>query len=241
MCPDNSEMYAKYFDTVYADSNLMTKAHYEKTAKEYDELYQNILPENEDSNILDIGCGTGHFLYYLEKKGYKNNFGIDISRQQIKFCKENITKKVKNIDAFEFLDRKENRYDVIAAHDLLEHIPKNESIKLMKLVYHSLSSQGCFIVRVPNMSNPFSSDSRYRDFTHELGYTEKSLAQALKVSGFKKIEIFSSRTKTRSLKNKVRYLLVAILHRIIRFLLYIQDYSVPNNLGKNLIAICKKQ
>ncbi|MCF8050013.1 MAG: hypothetical protein K9L59_02165 [Desulfobacterales bacterium] len=44
----------------------------------------------------------------------------------------------------------------------------------------------------------------------------------------------------KSAKRRVRRQMVNALHRIIRFLYYIQDFSVPDQLGKNLIAICCK-
>jgi hypothetical protein len=128
----------------------------------------------------------------------------------------------------------------MSAHDLLEHIPKEKTLAFLDLVYQSLNKNGILIARVPNMSNPFSLDSRFRDFSHETGFTEKSLYQVLARAGFKEIEISSTRIHVHSFRNRIRRMLVHALFAVIRFLYYIQDFSVPMNLGKNLIAICKK-
>jgi len=40
------------------------------------------LPENSDTSILDVGCGPGYFLKFLESLGYVNLHGIDIHSQK---------------------------------------------------------------------------------------------------------------------------------------------------------------
>lgn len=237
---DNQRIYDEYFESGFKYSNILDKGEYENAYGEYDMLYGKVLPDSKDARILDVGCGTGHFLYYLNKKGYQDFLGIDISPQQVEFCKKNISEKVKLADAFRFLQDKEGVYDMVVAHDVLEHILKEKTFAFLDLAYQSLNDNGVFIVRVPNMSNPFSLDSRYRDFTHETGFTEKNLYQILWIAGFRNIQISSTKIRICSFRNRVRSLLVDLLHSWIRFLYYIQDFSVPNNLGKNLIVICRK-
>jgi len=237
---DNRKIYDEYFESGFKYTNILTKKGYENACFEYDTVYGKVLPDDKKAEVLDVGCGTGHFLYYLNKKGYKNFLGLDISPQQVEFCKKNISENVKLADAFEFLKDKEGIYAVIAAHDILEHVPKDKTLSFVRLIYESLKNEGVFILRVPNMSNPFSLDSRYRDFTHETGFTEKNLYQILWIAGFRDIQISSTKIQIRSFRSRVRCLLVDLVHRLIKFLYYIQDFSVPKHLGKNLIVICKK-
>jgi cyclopropane fatty-acyl-phospholipid synthase-like methyltransferase len=192
------------------------------------------------NSILDIGCGTGHFLYYLKAKGIENFVGVDISDQQVEFCKNNITEKVMQADIFKFMKDKKNAYNFIIANDFMEHLKNDRIYEFLELVYQSLEKEGIFSLRVPNMSNPFSIDSRYRDFTHLAGYTEKSIFQLLCSVGFKDIQITSTNSKIKSLKSLIRRVLVILLHQFIKFLYYIQDYTVPKHLGKNLIVFCHK-
>lgn len=236
----SSKLYDKYLLSTYSKSNQLDANEYKNSSNEYDTYYSRILPSNKESKILDIGCGTGHFLHYIEKKGYKNFLGIDISPEQIAYSKEKISSKVIQADIMDYLSNSHNLYDVIAAHDFLEHVKNEIVFEFLELVYDSLNINGVFMIKVPNMSNPFSIDSRYRDFTHLSGFTEKSLYQILYSVGFKKIEIFSSKIFISSWKTIIRRFIVRILHKFIKFLFYIQDYSTPQNLGKNLIAISKK-
>ncbi len=236
----DNKMYEEYFDSVYKHSNIFSRREYENISKECNYYYGTYLPSDKEAPILDVGCGGGHFLYFLKKKGYTNYLGIDISTQQIDFCRNNITEKVAHTDAFQFLKDNKETYAIIITHDVLEHIIKENTYSFLKLLFDSLVENGLLFLRVPNMSNPFSLDSRYKDFTHETGFTEKSLYQVLRDVGFIDIRLTSSTIRVVSLKNRFRYLLVAVYLKIIRFLYYIQDFSVPEQLGKNLIAICRK-
>jgi len=238
----NKELFDEYLSSSFKQANILTKEQYEKASDSFEVSYGKLLPEDKGAAILDVGCGTGHFLYYLKKKGYKNFLGIDISPQQIEFCKENISEKVKLANGLEFLKDKNRIYDVVAAHDLLEHMPKEKILFFVDVVYNSLKKEGIFIVRVPNMSNPFSLDSRHSDFTHEIGFTAKSLYQVLWSGGFRDIRILPPKIiSVHSFRNFVRRILVNILHKFIRFLYYIQDFTMPQNLDKNLVAVSTKK
>ena len=236
-----NKLYEKYFESIYTRSNNLSIDEYENASKDYERLYGKFLDSKDKDKVLDIGCGAGHFLYYLKTKKVINFIGIDISAQQVEFCKANITKRVIQADIFEFLRKDKSVYKLIVANDLLEHIKNDKINEFLNLVFKSLSDQGTLVLRVPNMSNPFSLDSRYRDFTHSTGFTEKSLFHILFSIGFKDIQITSTEISVKSFRSFIRKIFVSLLHRFIKFLYYIQDFSVPNNLGKNLIVNCKKR
>ena len=80
-----------YFKSIFEDSNPLTRSQFEESCLRFENEIGRFLPENLNDKILDIGCGCGHFLYYLNNKGYTNFSGIDISAQQVKYCEENIT------------------------------------------------------------------------------------------------------------------------------------------------------
>src|SRR5262245_55890889 len=111
-----------YLESSYKHGNILNKEQFEKAAEEYKRVYQGIVPDDKKAYILDFGCGTGDFLYYLKKEGYENFFGVDASRQQIEYCRANISDKAEAVDGFKFLQNKPQTYDFIIAHDVLEHI-----------------------------------------------------------------------------------------------------------------------
>lgn len=114
-------------------------------------LVEYLLRYKSKGALLEIGCAEGYFLKYAEK--YFKTTGIDISRYAIKNAKLNAKKsklKVLNVekDLYKFI--KKEKFDVIVALDILEHLKNPE--KIIKLIYKSLNKNGIFIFRVPNKS-----------------------------------------------------------------------------------------
>ena len=235
-----SECFAEYFESVFANSNTLDTAEFEKRSGEFDLQFGRFLPQDRNAKILDIGSGAGHFLYYLAQKGYSDYMGIDISPDQVGFCKENVYKHVLLADAFEFLDGTADSYDFIAAIDVIEHIPKEKVIDFLVLVKSRLKSHGAVLLMMPNMSNPFSQDSRYRDFTHECGFTEKSIYQVLYVAGYRDISIHPAKLAATGTKGFLCKVFVSFFHYLIRKMYWYQGFASPTILSSRLIAVAGK-
>jgi 2-polyprenyl-3-methyl-5-hydroxy-6-metoxy-1,4-benzoquinol methylase len=60
---------------------------YLKIIKEYN-VCKFLLPLNKNLHILDFGCGSGENLLSLKKRGFKNLYGYDITKDLIKHEKE---------------------------------------------------------------------------------------------------------------------------------------------------------
>lgn len=237
----NKTHFRNYFESIYRQSNTFTQKEYEKSASIFDLDFGNFLPLDKSSKILDIGCGAGHFLNFLKDKEYTNYFGIDISQSQIEFCKNFITSCCKTADAFEFLKNKKNVYSIISAYDVLEHIPKKIVIKFLETIYSALTAEGSLFLKLPNMSNPFALNNRYRDFTHECGFTETSIYQVLYLSGFSKIIIKSPKISFKPVENIISKLILSLLYSLIKKLFWYQGFVAPKILSSRLVVIAKKQ
>lgn len=229
-------LFKEYFDSIFGHSNIFSKKEYEEHFLDYEINYERFLPEDKNAKILDIGCGTGHFLYFLNKKSYKNFQGIDIAPQQIDFCRKNISQHAEIADAFEFLTDKTDLYDTITASDLLEHIPKNRTIEFLILVNKALKDKGIFIMKTPNLGNPFAIRLRYVDFTHEVGFTEKSLYQVFWSAGFRNIQILPLQQRSFTRKG-----LVSIIHFFLRKLFWYQGFVAPKILSPLLVGVAKNE
>src|SRR5258706_4202607 len=153
-------------------------------------LSQFIESFSKSSNIVDIGCGLGHALYFFNKLGYKNTLGIDISQENINLLHKKRF-NVKKEDAFNFLKKNQNSFDIITLFDLIEHFSKNEGILLLTLARKSLKKNGIVIVETFNASHPFSSRFYSDDITHETGFTPSSIKTLFNLSGFKEKKIFT--------------------------------------------------
>jgi cyclopropane fatty-acyl-phospholipid synthase-like methyltransferase len=242
MTVKRKNLFDEYFSSIFSHSNVFSPQEYENSFSQFRLNYDRFIPSSTGAKILDIGCGTGHFLYYLEKKGYTDFLGIDISPQQIDFCRKNVTKSVEQADAFEFLTEKKNTYDAIVANDLLEHIPKEETVKFLKLVNAALKDKGVFLMRTPNMGNPFAVYSRHKDFTHEVGFTDRSLYQVFWTAGFRDIQVLAyTNYSTRTFKRSIETRLARITHFVLAKLFQIQGFVAPQILTPLLLGVARNE
>jgi 2-polyprenyl-3-methyl-5-hydroxy-6-metoxy-1,4-benzoquinol methylase len=234
-----TELYDKYHEH-FLQMNRSKEEEFESVASSYSAWYQKFLPRDKNARILDIGCGMGHFLYFVKKQGYLNYWGIDISAAQVQFVRENITDRVAVADVFDYLET-HGAFNLISANDILEHIPKAKTLDLLSSIYDSLERNGLLFVKTPNMSNPFSLRFRYIDYTHEVAFTEESLRQVLNAVGFYEIQVMGASYVIRSFKSWIGKLGQHGTHKIVELMLKMQGYSSPNIIDSHIIAICTKK
>jgi 2-polyprenyl-3-methyl-5-hydroxy-6-metoxy-1,4-benzoquinol methylase len=214
------------------------QVYYDKTADEYHSMYEDYMPVNKDSRILDIGCGKGYFLYYLCKRGYSNFLGIDADPSSIEHSQKYITNKCELIYAEEYLSDKSDVFDLVVMNEVLEHIPKKEIIPLLKKIRRSLIAGGILICYVPNMENPFSSYTRYHDFTHTIGFTQNSLRMVMNASGFSKTEVKVPERAKKSFKQNIKSGLRQIVKKILILLFEYPPHGIIHT--SRIFSVAKK-
>lgn len=93
-------------------------------------------------SILDIGCGTGDFLFRAKEEGWKV-FGFEPNE------KAKAISKSKNINLIDDLDSyQKHSFDVITMWHVLEHVPDLD--KQIKQIKTLLKPDGLLIIAVPN-------------------------------------------------------------------------------------------
>jgi len=68
---------------------------------------------NKDSLIFDAGCGTGLVGMELQKFGYKNFHGADLSQKLLDTVPKNLYQKLIKVDLNKPIDVKDNFYDAV--------------------------------------------------------------------------------------------------------------------------------
>ena len=102
----------------------------------------------KESKILDIGCSGGALIKKLEKIGYTNCTGVDISEKAIKLCKSRGIKNCYLMDGGKISFNE--KFDFIIASDVLEHIKDDKkAVQTWKKV---LAKNGRIICFVPAFS-----------------------------------------------------------------------------------------
>jgi 2-polyprenyl-3-methyl-5-hydroxy-6-metoxy-1,4-benzoquinol methylase len=236
---DRSKLFEGYQQSVFSAGNTFSEREYAMMSEFYSANYGPFLPAKKDTRILDVGCGAGHFLYFLKAHGYTSMTGIDLSPELVELCRQKIWPDVVKVEAAEYLRKFPAGFEVISANDIVEHIPKGQIIDFLSACRGGLAPQGFLVIKVPNMSNPFAMDLRYRDFTHEAGYTESSLHQVLYLAGFKKISIVGSVHPGKGLKAGIHRIAEKVLHSLVRRSMMEMNYTVPSSFSKLIIAVAQ--
>lgn len=101
---------------------------------------------NKDPKIVDLGCGGGDFLPYLDSKRV---IGIDIYKQNLmaakKFSKDEKCEFI--CGNIEKLPLKKESVDIITCISVIEHMEKLDN--LIKNVFESLIKNGIFVCGYP--------------------------------------------------------------------------------------------
>ena len=234
--------YKKYISTHFKRSHAGTKEEFELFRRYFQKNHKRFLPSDKNAKILDIGCGMGHFLYFLQQEAYCNVLGVDLSEENINFCKGKGFNVIK-VDAFKFLEREIQDFDCIVMNDIIEHLKKEEILKILNLIKENLSEKGTFICKTKNASNPLTtSHSRYVDLTHEVLFTEESLIQVLMIAGFRQVKIYPQDIYV--LKNPIVNILAKIaafiLHKIFHLLFLLHGVESIHIFTKDIIGVAKK-
>lgn len=218
-------------------------------ARDHYRPWMHALPTT--ARILDCGCGYGFVLQNLAWLGFTNLHGIELVPELLAAARQNLPESVivAQADAFNWLPMHQNEFDVIIINDVLEHIPRTQTIDFLRLIHDALRPGGIIHIRVPNMGTLLASYSMYLDSTHVTGFTDFSLMQALDLAGFSRHQVGSTRLPIhlwpiRPLKILKRlasnsvYLLNSLTHRIFYFIR--QQHPVPAYFGMNLEVWSRK-
>ena len=97
------------------------------------------------------------------------------------------------------------------------------------------------IIQTPNLESPYGSRYRYGDFTHEIGLTRTSLAQALRVIGFQDSSFYPTGPVPKGLKSAVRFILWKLIDGACRLYMLVEMGSAQGIFTQNLIAVARKR
>ena len=156
---------------------------------QYKGILAYVKEEYPRAKTLDLGCGRGE---WLEKcKQYELSAqGIDASNSMIKYCKEERLNACKG-NIFKIMPHlKSNRYSLITAFHIIEHLENDKISKLLIEAERLLKNNGILIIEMPSIDNIYvSTDSFYLDETHINKIHPKLLTYKLGLNGFKSTEI----------------------------------------------------
>jgi len=139
----------------------------------------------KDNKILDIGCGSGQFLYEMKQLGIMYCYGVE----PFGFDTEGAKKNNLNIKKCDLLSAKypSNFFDVITLNHVLEHM--DNPAETLNEIKRILKVNGKLIIEIPNTNSMNFSIFGKRWFNldtprHLYSYNDKNLKTYLKSLDF---------------------------------------------------------
>lgn len=135
-------------------------------------------------SVLEMGCGNGLFLRYLDAVGARDFVGVDGDPRVLGEMPPALAEKVRIADFADFFANHDGRrFDRVVLFDVLEHFDAEGAVWLLSSIAGLLADGGRIVVRTPNMASPFGLGVQYNDVTHLSCFTPGSLRQVGKVAG----------------------------------------------------------
>ena len=202
--------------------------------------YLKHLPKNKNVKILDMGCGLGHFLYFLRKQGYVNVKGIDLNKKNIEHCKK-MRLGVVQEDIFDYLKNSKENFDIIVLNDVIEHIEKDKILKLFNIAREMLNKGGKVLIKTPNCNSPYGLAGFFSDFTHQTAFTEKSLGQLAMISNFGNFKVENLYIYPNiPVIDSMTFIFYNILYKTKSIFNYLNGQKPFKVFSKNILAIFEK-
>jgi len=173
---------------------------------------------NMSSKVLDIGCGDGVLMKYLQEEGY-SVYGIDTDLQAVTHCVKN-NLSVFQKDAISFLQKNKNSFGSIICCHVIEHIPINQIAQFIECCYNTLLNNGILLIITPNVHTLEGTANFWNDPSHIRPYTIPCLEKLLTKAGFEIIEIGYDKNTKIIIRNDLIHFVLDAFRIILGFLCY---------------------
>lgn len=134
---------ADYYDNIYQKKGINSMRPY----LYYKQVFRYLGDTSAGGKLLDVGCGTGHFLKVAHDSGLEI-YGIDISSESVKITKENVLNADISVGPGENLPYQDRFFNYVVCGGSLEHfLDMDKGIEEMMRVARPGAK---FMIVVPN-------------------------------------------------------------------------------------------
>lgn len=194
----------------------------------------------EPNSILDFGCGDGRLITELIKNNSPEKlFGVDISQRALKFA--NAFNSSDNIFFSSIEDLPVQKFDLIIATEVLEHIEEKNIKKVISDINKIMNDSGTLIITVPSIVRKPIPKKHYRHYDLEL--LKNHLGESFKIE---EISYLNKKTKFSNILRKMIHnrFFTTNLHSYNKFItnLYKKNcYFANQKNGQNIALILNKK
>ena len=179
--PEEANRYADYPDDGFDVTDKLEEGSFWVRSRNrlLKKIINNYSLQFNNARVLEIGCGTGAFIREIVQNRNLRITGSEIYLKGLLYAK----KKLPNVEFIQFDARQgklAEKFDIIAAFDVIEHI--DDDISAISNVYQMVSDGGYFIVTVPQYMFLWS---RLDEIVkHKRRYSKNELLIKLQRQGF---------------------------------------------------------
>jgi SAM-dependent methyltransferase len=215
-----SDSFQSYRDLIYGQyvsafkgqpSDELILPALQKHARFFDYLMKPVLAASNPRDVLEVGCGSGHFLYWARERGFESVRGFDLSAEQVEAART-LGLPAEVASYREFLARCDEDFDLIVGLDIIEHLTRDEAFEFLGLCHAALRSGGYLFLTTPNGAALRPGPVMYGDLTHETIFSPQTINLALRLSGFESVAVREIAPPPLSIRSRVR----GLLWRVVR-------------------------
>jgi SAM-dependent methyltransferase len=180
-----------YYPEMYYPTTQPSEEYYDKHIRSFQQGKLSLVQSRVSSgSLLDIGCGSGFFLWEALKAGFSVK-GVEFSDEAAAYGREHFGLSITTGNIYD-LSLVRQGYEVITLWQVLEHLDNPR--QLLDMVYESLKPSGLLIISVPNISSVQALVFRHRWYhlevpRHIYHYDPETLSQILIDAGFRVVDI----------------------------------------------------
>lgn len=127
-------------------------------------------------SVLDLGCGYGYIAALFEDYQY---LGVDYYDNAVSFASQHCPGAEFRVMSVPPLDFQEGAFDNVICAEMIEHLPQDKALPLLKECYRVLKPGGILFLSTPNAENRLAKSP-----DHYVEYTRDQLRQMLTNTGF---------------------------------------------------------
>jgi 2-polyprenyl-3-methyl-5-hydroxy-6-metoxy-1,4-benzoquinol methylase len=187
------------------------------------------------TRVLEVGFGNGAFLGYCRDQGWSAT-GIETSEALLDRAAS------AGFSAFASVEElpRGQTFEVIAAFDVLEHLPFDQGQEMLAALRTFLSPQGAILVRVPNGDSPFGRAYQHGDRTHVETYGSEKLRQLCALVQLRIVHAGEAPCSSQHRKPRtVRTFVGAVLKRALDWIIGYAYFGRRVDLSPNLFVVIK--
>lgn len=156
-----------------------------KHLTQFDREFLHLSGATPDMSVLEIGCGTGIFLRYLQARGFADVVGLDSDQGLVPVLDDLAGFDIRLVDGRDYLAGLEGpRFDRIALFDVAEHLPEAALTELMRTLARVLKPGGKVVMRSPNCASPWGLKMQFDTFDHVTPLTKGRMEELAAATGF---------------------------------------------------------